>query len=260
MIIAQISDSHVTPGHPGRADALAACVQDINSQPESVDLVVHTGDLVHDATASEYETVSHILERLEKPWFVIPGNRDRRAPMTKAFSTDRLGASEDGFLQYEIPGFPLRLIALDTLDETAKLGTLCDVRFAHLKTMLAEDKNTPTAIFMHHPPYDVVESDFPFQFDSRQTVERFDQILKSYPNFIRIFCGHSHRASEGRIGSIQASTIPSIALDLRWGFYGDEVAKTPLYQIHRYDPKAGFVTCLQAANGSAQAVQTVSAP
>ncbi len=259
MIIAQISDSHVTEGHPERAEALAACVHHINALTEPVDLVVHTGDLVHDATPLEYETVARILERLEKPWYVIPGNRDRRAPMTNAFPTDRLGTNEDGFLQYTIPGFPQQLIVLDTLDETSKLGTLCEQRFAHLEAMLAEDKTKPTALFMHHPPYDVVESDYPFQFDSRETVAHLEKILGNYTNVIRIFCGHSHRASEGRIAAVHASTIPSIALDLRWGFYGEDAETTPLYQIHRYEPKAGFVTSLQAADRSGQTLQAVSA-
>ena len=48
------------------------------------------------------------------PVFVIPGNHDAREPLRAAFGGDGY-LPADGFLQYAIEDYPLRLVALDTL-------------------------------------------------------------------------------------------------------------------------------------------------
>ena len=57
MIIAQISDSHIDPESNKLEDRLRdlrLVVEDINKQNPSPDIVIHTGDMVHNGTQEKY--------------------------------------------------------------------------------------------------------------------------------------------------------------------------------------------------------------
>jgi hypothetical protein len=100
---------------------------------------------------------------------------------------------------------------------------------------------------MHHPPYDLGVAHVPFQFEPRADAERLIEILNGHGNVIRVFCGHAHRPVTATLGKIPASTLPSIALDLRKGDYPPDQADAPLFQLHRYSPKTGFTSETRAA-------------
>ena len=65
------------------------------------------------------------------PVFVIPGNHDAREPLRAAFGGDGY-LPRDGFLQYAVEDYPLRLVALDTLVPGEGGGELCAERLAWL--------------------------------------------------------------------------------------------------------------------------------
>ena len=89
MLIAQISDTHILAKSSDeavgvdRAENLQQCVAGINRQ--GVDVVVHTGDMVHHGAAEQYSHLREILDGLEAPLYVIPGNRDRHDALRAAF-------------------------------------------------------------------------------------------------------------------------------------------------------------------------------
>ena len=62
MRIVQISDSHISVKNPARTADLANCIMAINDISPAVDLVVHTGDIVHDGLREEYATVRQLLD------------------------------------------------------------------------------------------------------------------------------------------------------------------------------------------------------
>ena len=70
MIIAQISDTHIDLDIPDRANRLRdleRCVAAINRLDPGPDVVIHTGDLVHNGKPAEYESVTQILRNLRCP-------------------------------------------------------------------------------------------------------------------------------------------------------------------------------------------------
>jgi hypothetical protein len=147
-------------------------------------------------------------------------------------------ADDQQYFQYSIDGEFLRLVFLDTLDEGARLGTLCEMRLNGLSQMLGQDCRKPTIIFMHHPTFDIWQAPQPFQFDSRETVEQFEKIVRENPQITKIFSGHSHRYGSDTIGKTELKAISAIAIDLRWGDYGEEMRERPVYEI--YDLEPGF--------------------
>jgi hypothetical protein len=81
-----------------------------------------------------------------------------------------------------------------------------------------------------------------FQYEDRSEAERLAEVLNGHGNVIRVFCGHAHRLLFDEIGNIPASTLPSVAVDLRFGEYPLQLAQSPLYQLHKYTAKSGFTT------------------
>ncbi len=250
MIIAQISDTHIDLDHPFGKDRirnLVQCVEDINGLDPLPDVVIHTGDLTNTGHPAEYEEAARILGDLRPPLYVTAGNRDDRTALRSVFTDGSCLMPETDFVQFRVDEFPVRLIILDTLTEDTNKGDFCSDRADSLSAALSEDDSKPTAVFMHHPAFEVVESKYPIQFESRDAMARMEKALNRYGRVIRAFCGHTHRATAGMIGDVPVSSTPSVAVDLRLGDYPDAHQSVPLYQIHRFDGTGGFVSEMRPA-------------
>lgn len=247
-ILAQISDTHLTvpvadDARSGeRSDYFRRCVADINSLHPRPDAVIHTGDMTQNAYHDEYVLAREILSELEMPFFITPGNRDSRAEIRAVFSTDDYSPPDKNFIHYAVNIGSLRLVSVDTVNEGTREGDLCDKRIADVDATLSEAPDIPTVLFMHHPPFDVLTAKYPFQFLNREAVEKFVTVLGRHTQIEHVFCGHSHRCYTTEISDIRASTLPSIAADLRLGDYPESMNGIPLYKIHQYISGTGFVS------------------
>jgi 3',5'-cyclic-AMP phosphodiesterase len=81
------------------------------------------------------------------PVFVIPGNHDARQPLREAFRADGY-LPADGHLRFAIEGYPLRLVALDTLVAGKHHGSLGFDQLPWLDATLAGQPDRPTVILM----------------------------------------------------------------------------------------------------------------
>jgi 3',5'-cyclic-AMP phosphodiesterase len=245
VIIAQISDTHIDLENPDAASRivdLERCVDDINRLDQLPDVVIHTGDITHNGTPEKYEVALGILNTLRRPFFLAAGNRDDRTLIRKYFSSGRELLPDAPYLQYIVDAFEIRLIALDTRSETTNMGNFCGVRADSLRQVLAEDTSKPTAIFMHHPPFEITQSKYPWQYDSQDAIALLTGVLEGQANVVRAFCGHSHRAASGMIAHVPVSCVPSVAIDLCLEELPDVMEAAPVYQIHKYDADQGFTT------------------
>ena len=147
------------------------------------------------------------------------------------------------FVHYAVVAHPVRLIAVDTLAaDGGNKGDLCEARLAALDATLAEAPARPTALFMHHPPFDVPAAPDPFCYQRRQAVADLAAVVSRHPQVVRIFAGHMHRPWTADVGGAAASTVPSVAADLRKGDYPPKMAGRPVYQVHRFESDCGFVS------------------
>ncbi len=238
MIIAQISDSHIDPESDKLEDRLRDLywvVNDINKRNPAPDIIIHTGDVVHNGTQEKYDLALTILGDIQAPLHVCAGNRDDKNLIATNFQTGNQVSSNSGFLQYSIDDYPARLIAVDTTCTTTNMGYYCQERAETLDLMLAEEPQKPTVLFMHHPPFEIKESKYPFQFDDWNTVDHLARVLKKHSQVKKLFCGHSHRNSSGEIAGIPASTVSSIAIDLRLGDIPEGAEFAPVYTTHTFD-------------------------
>lgn len=235
MRIAQISDTHISLDFPSRIADLERCVTQINTLPHLPDLVIHTGDITHDGLAEQYAMASKHLGALKVPWFVMVGNKDNRQEVRKAFSEDHFPRQDTPFVQYAVDQFELRIVCIDTLCETSNKGELCGQRLEDLERLLSVAPASPTAIFMHHPPFDVPVAPDPFQFVSRDEANACLELLAHYPSIRGLFCGHVHRPYETMIEHIPAHVMTAGALDLRFGETKPISSDAPLYRLHEFD-------------------------
>lgn len=244
MIIAQISDTHIaldTPDADRRRDDFERTIADINALDPQPDVVIHTGDIVHNGRADEYAVAASILAGLKAPVYVIPGNKDERANLRAAFAGTYLAPGSD-FIDYAVEDFPVRLIALDTLDPAGNKGDFSPERIEKLTRWLDADTARPAAVFCHHPPFAVSVGPVAINFTRPEIMEALASALQRPGQVTGIFCGHVHRAFKGHAGKIPAIVMPSIATTLRYGDYPPELKSCPLYYIHRFDGHGKFTT------------------
>jgi 3',5'-cyclic-AMP phosphodiesterase len=245
MIIAQISDTHIawdTPDADQRLRDFERTIADINALDPAPDVIVHTGDIVHNGRPDEYAQAVAILAKARAPVYVIPGNKDERANLRAAFAARGYLSPGSEFIDYAVEDYPVRLIAVDTLNTGSNRGDFCPERARRLIDMLDAETTKPIAVFAHHPPFEVPVGPDPLNFETPEMMARLRQALQHSGRVVAVFSGHVHRGTAGHIGNIPATVMPSIATTLRKGEYPAHMKLRPVYHIHRFDPAWGFVT------------------
>ncbi|MEO8714406.1 MAG: phosphodiesterase [Acetobacteraceae bacterium] len=248
MLIAQLTDLHVRP-----IGMAANRVVETNMLSERAfravmartplpDVILLTGDLTETGSAAEYAVVAGMLARyVSVPVFAIPGNHDRRDTMLAAIHGTR---EHDGFIQYALEDFPVRLVMLDTLVPGEPLGSLCPRRLAWLDRTLAAVPDKPTLIAMHHPPFlcGIAHMDHM----ALQERAEFAAVIARHRQVERIISGHDHRSVTARVAHAIATMSPSVAhqvdLDLRPESSSAFMLEPPAYQLHSWSAAHGFVT------------------
>jgi 3',5'-cyclic-AMP phosphodiesterase len=250
MLVCQITDLHVRlPGELSRrvvdcAALLEQCVDAILRLPQQPDVVVATGDLVDGGRVDEYAHVRQLLAPLSMPVYLTPGNRDERAALRSAFSDHGYLHQWQPFIQYVIDDWPLRIVALDTVVPTESGGRLCAERLAWLERTLASERDKPTLLIMHHPPFPT--------FIGRMNQHGFDgseslaAIVARNPQIERVLCGHIHRSVTFRFAGTIASICPSTAHQTTLNLASDAVPtfmlEPPGFQLHAWKQGVGVVS------------------
>ncbi len=251
MIIAHISDTHIDPDHIDcikRLEDVKRVVATINALDPLPNVVIHTGDIAHNGTVEKYAVSLNILKELRMPLLAAAGNRDDRGLIRANFLGGKNLLPGASFVQYDSDDFPIHLIALDTLSESSNMGDYCLARADSLRAALIENKNKRSALFMHHPPFEVTNSKYRSQFDSLSAIDFMANALKGQDHVEAIFCGHAHRETRGSLAGIPAVGVPSVAVDLRLGDLPAAAASVPVFYLHRFGPVSGFKTELIIAS------------
>ena len=245
MIVAQISDTHilartsVEPVAERRARNLGRCVADINRQRP--DAVIYTGDMVQHGRPDEYDHLREILAPLTAPLYPIPGNRDTNSALRDAFADHVHLAKTDGFLHYAVEDYPLRLIALDSTADGERKGVFCAERVAWLDQTLGREPDKQTVLFIHHPPFDI-EDHYVGGYRRPREAEDLAAVVSRHLQVVRLLCGHVHCPTNRSWAGTIATTMPSIAVDVRKGVDEAAVMSQPLYLLHRWSEDEGLVS------------------
>jgi len=257
MIIAQITDLHI--GFDGKEEKCKNTVrfktvlEEIKTQTAQPDLVLITGDLVESGEDWAYEKLKTTLNDIQVPYYLALGNHDNREKFIKTFTDKHFS---DGFLQYTIEDWPLRIIVLDTLEVGKHGGGFCEARAKWLQKTLAEQPDRPTLIALHHPP---IKTGIAWMTIKEEDVwvSRLEEVLKPFDNVVHIICGHIHRNIfshfAGSTLSVSLAVAPQVKLDL-----GDIDPDVPDDRVLLTDGPSGYA--LHHWNGSFITSHSGSAP
>lgn len=220
ILIAQITDTHVG-FEPEAGDQefnfvrFREVVGHLRSHPVQPDLLLLTGDITDGGQPDCYHRVRDLVSDCPFPVHVIPGNHDKRDELLRAFPDC---PTADGFVQFAIDLGVLRVLCLDTLEHERHGGAFCEIRAAWLARELAEHPDTPTLVFMHHPPV-VAGIEWMDPRPEEAWFRRFHETVAGHGQIAGILAGHLHRplhsTVEGIPLSVTPATAPAVSLDLR---------------------------------------------
>lgn len=250
MILCQISDLHIK-AHGKRsyrivdtAQSLRRCIAQVNGLRQRPDAVVITGDLVDFGLPEEYAFLRQLLQALELPYYLIPGNHDERSSLRAAFPEHLYLQQSHDRIEYVIDDHALRIVALDTVIPQSSSGALAVDSLIWLDQVLAAQPHKPTVIVMHHPPFHtgIGHMDKIGLADPQALAA----VVQRHPQVERILCGHLHRAIQVRFGGSIASTCPGVAhqvaLDLSPQAESRFVMEPPAFQLHLWDADNGLIS------------------
>lgn len=245
LIIAQITDLHIGFDGEGQvcqnSRGLKKVIHEINSMIEKPDIVLLTGDLVESGEDWSYQKLQVQLEGIECPIYYALGNHDNRLVFQKNFPEVE---QSDGFVQYVIEGFSLRIIVLDTHEEGLHGGGFCKKRADWLTRTLAMAPNRPTLIAMHHPP---IKTGIAWMTTTEDApwVKRFRAAIKPHNNVVHIIAGHIHRTIFKKFENTTISVCEAVAPEVKLELAPIEadtpdgrtllLDSAPSYSLHHWD-------------------------
>jgi len=251
MLIVQISDTHIAGWDKKACDILPTaekllkCVEHINQLSPPADIVLVTGDITNEGRLEEAEQAADILSKLSCPFYIVPGNHDDREILSSVFGKDVCPLDSEGFINYTLEDYELRLIGLDSVDQGKSNGKVSKKRARWLGERLAERTDRPTIIFMHHPPVKcgVLETDV----EIFKGAERLGNIIERYSNIERILCGHIHTQAHIKWRGTVITTGPSssgmkIVVDLTLRNPSKFFVESPSYLLHYWSPEKKLIT------------------
>ena len=146
---AHVTDTHV--GSNNAAEDLIRTVNDINAQND-IDFVILSGDITEFGSDQELLLAKQILDRLNKPWYIIPGNHDSKwsesgnNSFVRVFGDEKFVFEKGGFLFIGTASGPNMRMAP---------GLVPREQIVYLDSVLAHmpDPEQPV-IFVNHYPLD----------------------------------------------------------------------------------------------------------
>jgi 3',5'-cyclic-AMP phosphodiesterase len=226
FLLLQISDTHLGADWHGADpdECLLRAVEAILQLPQRADALVVSGDLTQNGTAEEYARVRELLAPLDLEPHVLPGNHDLRGPLREAFA---LPGGREEHASHAVDLGPLRLVCLDSTIPGAEGGALEEGQIEWLDRVLAERREMPTVIAMHHPPLSTAIPSFDEIGLAPQSRAALAEALVRHPQVKRVIAGHVHRVIVSELAGRAVLSIPSTYLQAALKFAPAPIEMSP---------------------------------
>jgi 3',5'-cyclic AMP phosphodiesterase CpdA len=215
MLLAQLTDPHVSDDEPGAAAALGRAVDAVQALRPTPDAVLVTGDLADHASPSEYARVRELLAPLPMPVAALAGNHDDPAAI-------------DGLGELRAGGYRILLC------ETAQPGR--DDGRLDVERLAARLDDTPTIVAMHHPPLLTGIAALDAIGLPPEDRAALADLLARSPQVRRVIAGHVHRSASATLGGCGVITSGSTYRQARLELRTDALELVPdepaVYALH----------------------------
>lgn len=185
-----ISDTHIGSPNGGAEEDFRRTVADINSMTD-IAFVVLTGDITELGTDRELQVAKQILDSLDVPYYIIPGNHDTGwsesggLSFTKTFGYDKFFFKHNGIYFIGCPSGPYVRMSDGHVPRDA---------INWMQKKLKKVRKNEPVVFLNHYPLDAGLDNW---------YEVIDMLKKK--NTVLALCGHGHNNR-----SVKTEDIPSV--------------------------------------------------
>jgi len=211
--IIQITDTHIMDDGASSFNdfdtsaSLLRIIKKINKNEFDADLILLTGDLVHEATKSSYQKLADHLSILTIPLLCLPGNHDDPDLMKYVMGAN--GCDTGKILKIG----QWLIILLNTCVVGEHSGELSDSEQAFLRETLESNTNSHCLIALHHHPVSINST----WMDSMPLInaEEFLNIIDKFSHVRGIIWGHIHQEFEMVRNNVMLLGSPSTCLQFK---------------------------------------------
>lgn len=233
VLLAQLSDLHIGASENGvdPVPHLEAVVEAVRSLPNRVDGVLVSGDLTDDGAEAGYRVAGELLERLDTPLHVLPGNHDDRGRLRSAFGLPGEGGEP---IRYSADVGELRLVVFDSNVPEQDPGRYDAEQLRWLDMELEAQPERPTLLALHHPPLATgIEEWDGINLEPGQR-EPLAEVVARHPQLRAIVGGHLHRVAASALAGVPVLAAPSTYLQALPDFEteGVELVPHPGFALH----------------------------
>jgi 3',5'-cyclic-AMP phosphodiesterase len=209
----QITDTHIFESDDSAFDgfdtsaSLQRVIEHIKLREEQADMVLLTGDLVHESFNLAYEKLKNQLHSLSMPVFCLPGNHDDPTLMYKLLNEKNIHTNKTIKLQN------WRILLLNTHLPESHSGRLEAKELAFLEQGLEESHSNNVLIGLHHPPVPIGSSWMDAM--ALQNPEEMFSILDKYNEVKGLVWGHIHQLFKSERNGILLHGSPSSCVQFK---------------------------------------------
>lgn len=253
----QITDTHLF-ADPGRRllgidtqESFRQVLDSIKAQGWGFDLILATGDLVHDASAQGYRRLTQELNRLNAPVYCLPGNHDEARAMSRSLGSAKVST----------PGHAdvgdWRIILLDSVIPGEEGGRLSTAELARLNRALA-DTDRHCLVCMHHQPLPVGSA-----WIDTMAIDNGDAlfaVLDAHPNVRGLLWGHVHQTYDQVRDRQRLMATPSTCVQFAPGSDDFQVDNIPPgYRLLALQPDGEIDSDVRRLDSMPQGIDLASA-
>lgn len=187
-------------------------------------------DLLHSdrvLTSEEYDPSYHllreILARLPCPVRFLVGNHDDRVAFNRVLRTGAPTPDAQHYYSFDHQGY--HFVALDSQEPGQAGGFLDSAQLTWLSRDLAQQRDRPTIVFVHHHPWLLG-----LRWIDAMTLRNGEQlmtVLHEHAHVRWVICGHVHLDQSIQRGGLTMLTTPSTCVQLSKVSQGAQVLPGP---------------------------------
>lgn len=168
------------------------------------DLMLLTGDLVHEPEVSSYKVLNDLLSTLELPVYRLPGNHDDADLMSAHLNGSNI-RSED-----VIRAGGWQIILLDSNAPSEVGGCLHQLALKRLEKVLSDSPDQYALVCLHHHPVPV-QSSWMDAMALTNSEDLFD-VLDAHPQVRGLIWGHIHQEFETQRNGVRLLGAPATCI------------------------------------------------
>jgi Icc protein len=223
--VIQITDTHLFANSHGcllglnTEQSLASVIACVRARHMPADLILATGDLVHDGTPTAYRRIFSHLKSFGIPVYCLPGNHDEAGILRDTM--------EGGLLHYidHVHHRNWHFIFLNSCVPGKEGGHLEPAALQALETHLQSSPDTHTLVCLHHQP--VMMASRWLDSMAVDNADEFFAIIDRHPQVRGILWGHVHQRFDRTRKGVRLMASPSTCIQFLPGsaaFAVDETA------------------------------------